>query len=259
MKVVIFAGGIGTRITEESHLRPKPMIEIGDKPILWHIMKIYETQGFNEFILCLGYKGYMIKEYFLNYFMHSSDITVDLETGKTEIHATDSNTFKVTLVETGLETKTAGRLKRIQKYIGNEEFLLTYGDGIGDVNLKELINCHHKSSKVATMTVIQPEGKFGTLDFDENGIITNFKEKPKGDRYWINGGFFVLKPEVFEYLDENADTVMWEEAPLERLAEKGQLNAYRHPGFWKCMDAMRDKIELDHLWELNQAKWKIWI
>jgi glucose-1-phosphate cytidylyltransferase len=258
MKVVIFAGGIGTRISEESHLRPKPMIEIGDKPMLWHIMKIYESQGFNEFIICLGHKGYMIKEYFLNYFMHSSDITVDLKTGKTEVHATDSNTFKVTLVETGLETRTAGRLKRVQKYIGNEEFMLTYGDGVADINMKDLIDCHHKSGKIATMTVIQPDGKFGSLEFDHNGTITNFKEKPKGDRYWINGGFFVLKPEVFNYLDDNADHLMWEEKPLEKLAEDRQLNAFRHQGFWKCMDAIRDKVILEEIWKSDHIPWKLW-
>lgn len=258
MKVVIFAGGIGSRITEESHLKPKPMIEIGGSPILWHIMKTYEAQGFNEFIICLGYKGYVIKDYFLNYFKHSSDLTVDLETGKLDIHTTVSNTFKVTLVETGLNTATAGRLKRVEKYIGNADFMLTYGDGVADVDLKALLAFHNSHGKIATLTTVKPAQTFGRVKFDEQGKIIHFREKSQEDAIWVNGGFFVLKPEIFNYLPKNADEIMWEESPLDRLTVDGELYAYKHEGFWKCMDAMRDKIELDHLWETNNAKWKIW-
>lgn len=258
MKVVIFAGGLGTRISEESHLRPKPMIEIGNKPILWHIMKIYEHYGFNDFIICLGYKGYMIKEYFINYFMHNSDITVDLNKNKIDVHVSNNESFKITLVDTGQETKTAGRLKRIQKYLDNETFMLTYGDGLTDQNLKNLLDFHKSHGKIATVTSIQPAGKFGSLDIQANGQVSRFFEKPKGDGYWINAGFFVLEPTVFSYLKEDADDIMWEDYPLENLAKQGELAAYRHEGFWKCMDALRDKIELEHLWENGKAKWKVW-
>jgi glucose-1-phosphate cytidylyltransferase len=258
MKVVIFAGGIGSRITEESHLKPKPMIEIGDKPILWHIMKIYSTQGFNEFIICLGYKGYVIKEYFFNYFLHNSDVTINLNDNNVDIHYTKTESFKVTLVDTGPNTKTAGRLKKIQEYIGNEEFMLTYGDGVADIDLVKLLEFHHKHGKIATMSIIQLPSQFGGLKFDENSKVIRFKEKSKEDAIWINGGFFVLKPEVFKYLDEKMDDIMWEDSPLENLTKDNQLFAFKHEGFWKCMDAMRDKIELDKLWETNQAKWKIW-
>jgi len=258
MKVVIFAGGIGSRITEESHLKPKPMIEIGERPIIWHIMKMYETQGFNDFIICLGYKGYMIKDYFLNYFKHSSDLSVNLSNGNIDIHTTDSNSFKVTLVDTGLNTKTAGRLKRVKEYIGNNDFMLTYGDGVADIKLKPLLEFHKTHGKIATLTSVKPPQTFGRLKFDENGKILHFREKSQDDAIWINGGFFVLKPEVFNYLPNDADDVMWEDSPLENLTIAEELYAYKHDGFWKCMDAMRDKIELDHLWETNQAKWKIW-
>lgn len=258
MKVVIFAGGQGTRISEESYLKPKPMIEIGGKPILWHIMKIYEKQGFNEFIVCLGYKGYIIKEYFLNYFMHSSDITVDLRNNDVKIHKTDSNTFKVTLVDTGIDTKTAGRLKRIFDYVKEEEFMLTYGDGLSDLDLNNFLKFHHSHNKVASMAVVQPEGKFGALEADTNGMVLNFKEKPKGDGNWINGGFFVLKPGIFKYLGENSDSIMWEDEPLGLLTRDGQLMAYRHHGFWRCMDALRDKVILEEMWNTGKAKWKIW-
>jgi len=258
MKVVIFAGGIGSRITEESHLKPKPMIEIGGKPIIWHIMKIYEVHGFNDFVVCLGYKGYVIKEYFMNYFMHNSDVTINLSNNKVEVHQTETESFKITLVDTGLNTKTAGRLKRIKKYIGNETFMLTYGDGLTDLNLKKLLEFHKKHGKIATVTSVQPAPKFGSLDIQNDGKVSRFLEKPKGDGYWINGGFFVLQPDVFKYLRKNADDVMWEGSPLEELSEDGQLVAYKHTGFWKCMDAMRDKIELENLWNSNQAKWKIW-
>ena len=258
MKVVLFAGGMGTRIAEESHLRPKPMIEIGEKPIIWHIIKIYQTYGFNDFIICLGYKGYMIKEYFMNYFIHNSDVTIDLNNNKIEVHHTNAETFKITLVDTGLETKTAGRLRRVKKYIGDEPFMLTYGDGVTDLNLQKLLEFHKQHGKIATVTSIQPAGKFGSLDIESNGIVSRFFEKPKGDGYWINAGYFVLQPEVFNYLDEDSDVTMWEDYPLERLAKDGQLAAYQHDGFWKCMDAIRDKIELEHLWETGNAKWKIW-
>ncbi|MBN4051217.1 glucose-1-phosphate cytidylyltransferase [bacterium AH-315-M05] len=258
MKVVIFAGGIGTRISEESHLRPKPMIEIGGKPILWHIMKMYEHHGYNDFIICLGYKGYMIREYFMNYFMHNSDVTIDLKNNKVEVLQSNIESFKVTLVDTGLHTKTAGRLKRVQEHIDNEDFMLTYGDGVADIDLKGLVNFHKSHGKIATLTAIQPEGKFGGLEIQQDGIVSIFKEKPKGDRHWINGGFFVLKPEVFKYLGDDEDLTMWEESPLEDLTRDRELVAYQHEGFWKCMDAMRDKEEFEKLWSSGQAKWKIW-
>ncbi|HEU5365670.1 MAG TPA: glucose-1-phosphate cytidylyltransferase [Hanamia sp.] len=258
MKVVIFAGGLGTRISEETDVRPKPMVEIGGKPILWHIMKIYSHYGFNEFIICLGYKGYVIKEYFMNYFLHNSDITIDLEHNTTEIHSTKTEAFKVTLVETGLNTKTAGRLKLVQKYIGNENFMLTYGDGVCDVNLNDLVTFHKSHNKIATVTSVQLGARFGGMDVANDGEVLSFKEKAKDESKWINGGFFVLKPEVFNYLKGNVSNMMWEDEPLESLANDNQLVAYRHYGFWKCMDALRDKIELEDLWKNNQAQWKVW-
>jgi glucose-1-phosphate cytidylyltransferase len=258
MKVVIFAGGLGTRIAEETETRPKPMVNIGGKPILWHIMKIYSQFGFNDFIICLGYKGYMIKEYFMHYYLHNSDITIEVGSNQLEVHNTNTESFRVTLVETGLNTKTAGRLKKVQKYIGDEDFMLTYGDGVADINISELLSFHKKHGKTATVTAIQPEARFGGMVLDKEGKVVHFKEKPKGDGKWINGGFFVLKPSVFEYLDNDIEEVMWEDAPMENLANDGQLIAYRHQGFWKCMDAMRDKIELETLWQNNQAKWKTW-
>ncbi len=258
MKVVIFAGGLGTRISEESHLKPKPMIEIGEKPILWHIMKNYEAQGFNEFIICLGYKGYQIKEYFLNYFLHNSDVTVDLKNNEVEVHKTDSNNFKVTLVDTGVDTQTGGRLKRIQHYISEDTFMLTYGDGLADINLNKLLEFHTNNNKLVTMTAVQPEGRFGALETNSKGIVTNFQEKPQGDGNWINGGFFVLNKDVFETLAENSDTQMWEDEPLENLAKQNQLAAYKHYGFWRCMDALRDKVILEELWNKKEAQWKIW-
>ncbi len=258
MKVVIFAGGLGTRIAEETDTRPKPMVEIGGKPILWHIMKIYEHYGFNEFIICLGYKGYIIKEYFANYFLHNSDITIDLAENKIEVHASKSESFKITLVDTGANTKTAGRLKAVQKYLNGEDFMLTYGDGVCDVNLNELVEYHQSHGKIATVTAVQLEARFGGMDFGSNGEVVAFREKAKDEGKWINGGFFVLKPEVFKYLDGNMENMMWEEDPLENLTMDGQLAAFQHTGFWKCMDALRDKIELESLWQNNQAKWKIW-
>jgi len=258
MKVVIFAGGMGTRIAEETGTRPKPMIEIGGKPIIWHIMKIYNSQGFNEFIVCLGYKGYLIKEYFMHYYLHNSDITIELGSNKIDVHYSNTDSFKVTLVETGLETKTAGRLQQVRPYLNNDDFMLTYGDGVADVNLKELLNFHRSHGKIATVTAVQPEARFGGIEFGADGLVSNFKEKPKGDGKWVNGGFFVLKPEVFGYLKDEMTHTMWEDEPMERLTHDGQLMAYKHTGFWKPMDAMRDKMELESMWQNNQAKWKIW-
>lgn len=258
MKVVIFAGGLGTRISEETDTRPKPMVQIGGKPILWHIMKIYSHFGFNEFIICLGYKGYIIKEYFMHYFLHNSDITIDIGSNNMEIHDTKSEAFKVTLVETGLDTKTAGRLMQVQKYIGDEDFMLTYGDGVCDVNLTDLVAFHKRHNKIATVTSVQMDARFGGMDVDPDGEVLSFREKAKDESKWINGGFFVLKPGVFDYLKGDVANMMWEDEPLENLANDNQLVAYRHTGFWKCMDALRDKIELEDLWKHNQAKWKVW-
>jgi len=258
MKIVIFAGGMGTRISEESLLRPKPMMEIGDKPILWHIMKIFEHHGYNDFIICLGYKGYMIKEYFMNYYIHNSDMTIELNSNKVTVHDSNTESFKVTLIDTGLNTKTAGRLKRVQEYVGKEDFMLTYGDGLIDIDLKELVKFHKTSGKIATVTAIQPEGRFGGMELADDHTVLEFVEKPRGDGRWINAGFFVLKPEVFNYLDDHSDDIMWEEDPMKKLTLDRQLVAYKHSGFWKCMDHIRDKMELEKLWDTNQAKWKVW-
>lgn len=258
MKVVIFAGGLGTRISEETDVRPKPMVEIGGKPILWHIMKIYSSYGFNEFIICIGYRGYVIKEYFMNYFLHNSDFTINLENNNVEFHKSNSEKFTVTLVETGQETKTAGRLKAVQKYIGNEEFMLTYGDGVSDVNIKELVKFHQSHDKIATVTAVQMDARFGGMDLNEDGSVESFREKAKDESKWINGGFFVLRPEVFKYLEGDMKDMMWEDEPLEKLTEDRQLEAFRHKGFWKPMDALRDKIELETLWQEGRAKWKRW-
>jgi len=257
MKVVLFAGGKGTRISEESHLKPKPMIEVGGKPILWHIMKIYEAYGHDEFIVCLGYKGYAIKEYFLNYFIHNADVTVDLANNEVEVHRSKSESFKVTLVDTGLETLTAGRLKRVEPYLNGEEFMLPYGDGVSDVDMKSQLEYHRVHGKICTMTIVQPGSRFGMIDLDENNQVKSFMEKPKDDGAWINAGFFILKPEVFNYLHDDADDVMWERQPLEDLTKNGQLVAYKHEGFWKCMDTLRDNMDLNSMWE-NEPKWKSW-
>ncbi|MFN8575922.1 MAG: glucose-1-phosphate cytidylyltransferase [Candidatus Sericytochromatia bacterium] len=256
MKVVLLAGGAGTRLSEETSLRPKPMVEIGGKPILWHIMKIYSSHGFNDFIICLGYKGYMIKEYFINYFYHQCDLTIDLKENKTTVHSSKSEPWTITLVDTGLETLTGGRIKRIEPYINNETFMLTYGDGVSDVNLKELYEFHKKHNKYATLTSVQPSGRFGALALDDNDNVTAFQEKPKGDGSWINGGFFVLEPDIFKYLKD--DSTIWERDPLENIAKEGQLAAYKHKGFWKPMDTLRDKIELEEMWNNKSAKWKLW-
>ena len=258
MKVVIFAGGLGTRISEETDTRPKPMVEIGGMPILLHIMKIYGSYGFNDFIICLGYKGYVIKEYFMNYFLHNSDLTIDLENNHIVYHNTNSEKFKVTLVDTGLETKTAGRLKAIRKYIGDEDFMLTYGDGVCDLNLNDLLKYHKQHGKIATVTAIALEARFGGMDLGGSDEVVSFREKAKDENKWINGGFFVLKPDVFNYLDGDMNNIMWEDEPMEKLTNDNQLQAYRHDGFWKCMDALRDKIELENLWQTRQAKWKTW-
>ncbi|HRI33449.1 MAG TPA: glucose-1-phosphate cytidylyltransferase [Saprospiraceae bacterium] len=258
MKVVILAGGLGTRLMEETESRPKPMVEIGGKPILWHIMKIYEAQGYNDFIICLGYKGHMIKEYFLNYYLYNSDVTIELEKNKVDVHFSNSESFKVTLIDTGINTNTAGRIKRIQKYTKNETFMLTYGDGLSNIDLNKLIEQHRISKKYATLTAIQIPGRFGHLDINETGIVGNFQEKPKTDGLWINGGFFVLEPQIFNYLDGDMDMIQWEMQPLMKIAADGQLASYSHRGFWKAMDAMRDRIELEELWKSNQAEWKIW-
>ncbi len=258
MKVVNLAGGLGTRLMEETEARPKPMVEIGGKPILWHIMKIYETYGYNDFVLCLGYKAQSIKEYFLNYYLYNSDVTIELERNKVDVHFSNSESFKVTLVDTGLNTNTAGRIKRIQKYLNNETFMLTYGDGVGDVNIKQLVEFHKGHGKLATLTGIQTPGRFGNIEMDQEGIVQHFVEKPQGDGMWINGGFFVLEPGIFDYLDGDMDDVQWEKKPLIEIAEDGQLGAYKHSGFWKPMDALRDRIELEQLWSSGEAKWKIW-
>lgn len=258
MKVVIFAGGLGTRISEETDTRPKPMVEIGGKPVLWHIMKIYSHYGFNDFIICLGYKGYVIKEYFMHYFLHNSDITIDVANNKMEMHGSTTEAFKVTLVETGADTKTAGRLQQVQKYIGNEDFMLTYGDGVADIDIDKLVSFHKAHNKIATVTAVQLDARFGGMDVSGEGEVTSFREKAKDESKWINGGFFVLKPEVFKYLNANMNNMMWEDEPLERLAADNELVAFQHKGFWKPMDALRDKIELEALWQNNQAKWKVW-
>jgi glucose-1-phosphate cytidylyltransferase len=258
MKVIIFAGGLGTRLMEETEARPKPMVEIGGKPILWHIMKIYEHYGFNDFIICLGYKAQMIKEYFLNYYLYNSDVTIEVEKNKVEVHYTDAESFKVTLIDTGLDTNTAGRLKRVQKYIGDETFMLTYGDGVSNVNLHELIKFHNTHGKLATLTSIQVPGRFGNIETTDNGTVKYFQEKPDGDGLWINGGFFVMDPKIFEYLQGDMDDIQWEKKPLVEIANDGQLMAYRHHGFWKSMDAMRDRIELESLWNSGNSPWKTW-
>ncbi len=258
MQVVILAGGMGTRITEESHLKPKPMIEIGGKPILWHIMKIYEHYGFNEFVICLGYKGHLIKEYFVNYHLNNSDVYVDTSTNETKVLSNSASSFKVSLIDTGLDTMTAGRIKRIQKHIKGDDFFLTYGDGLADINLRDELRYHKEHGKLCTMTIVQPEGKFGALKFDESNNVTNFKEKPRGDGAFINGGFFVLSRRIFDYLNtDDFDSVMWEQEPMEYLTKRKQLKVYKHSGFWKSMDSMKDRNDLEKLWS-ESPRWKIW-
>jgi glucose-1-phosphate cytidylyltransferase len=256
MKAIILAGGLGTRISEETNNKPKPMIEIGGMPMLWHIMKIFSNHGINEFVVCCGYKGYLIKEYFANYFLHMSDVTFDVSKNEMEVHTHNTEPWRVTLVDTGLETMTGGRLKRVASYVSNEEvFCLTYGDGLSDVNIADLI-AFHKTQKVkATITAVLPPGRFGALDID-GSKVRRFTEKPKGDGAKINGGFFVLSPDVFNYIED--DTTTWESAPLQMLAEEGQLAVYQHDGFWQPMDTLRDKILLEELWDKGNAPWKVW-
>ena len=257
MKVVILAGGFGTRISEESHLKPKPMIEIGEKPILWHIMKIYSFYGYNEFIICLGYKGYCIKEYFAHYYLHESDVTYDFSSSNRQIvHSHFAEPWKVTLVNTGTETMTGGRVKRVQFYVENEPFMLTYGDGVADVNIDKLVAFHKSHGKIATVTAIQPTGRFGALEFSDDNRINGFREKPKGDSAWINAGFFVLQPKVFNYLRD--DSTIFEKEPLENLSTDRELFAYKHEGFWQPMDTLRDKNQLESLWQSGKAPWKVW-
>jgi glucose-1-phosphate cytidylyltransferase len=258
MKVVIFAGGFGTRLMEETESRPKPMVEIGGKPILWHILKMYEYYGHNEFIICLGYKATYIKEYFYNYYLHNSDVTIELANNNINVHYSETESFKVTLIDTGLYTNTAGRLKLIQKYVKDETFMLTYGDGVSDVNFKELLTFHKSHGRLATLTSIQIPGRYGNLEINQAGEVCNFIEKPAGDGMWINGGFFVLEPGVFNYLLEDMENIQWEKGPLAAISADNQLAAYKHYGFWKCMDALRDRVELEELWNSGNAKWKKW-
>ncbi|MFQ2204722.1 glucose-1-phosphate cytidylyltransferase [Aeromonas hydrophila] len=256
MKVLILAGGFGTRLSEETDVRPKPMVEIGGKPILWHIMKMYSQHGYNDFIILLGYKGYYIKEYFYNYFLHQSDVTIDLKNNEMKIHKNTSEEWTVTLLDTGLHTMTGGRVKRAQEIIGDQPFMLTYGDGVSDVNITELVEFHRCHGKMITMTSVQPDGRFGAIEIDGDRI-TQFLEKPKGDGSWINGGFFVCQPEVFDYITEGDGTV-FEQEPLQKMAENGELYSYKHHGFWKCMDTLKDKTDLDEMLKSNKAKWKSW-
>lgn len=256
MKVVILAGGFGTRISEESHLKPKPMIEIGDKPILWHIMKLYSSYGYNEFIICCGYKQYVIKEYFADYYLHNCDVTFDFTAdNKMTIHSNEAEPWLVTLVDTGLETMTGGRIKRIQPYIGDESFMLTYGDGVADINITKVLEFHKKNGKIGTISAVQPEGRFGVLELEGNKV-KSFREKDKEDGGWINCGFMVMESQIFDYIE--GDRTTFEKEPLERLAKEGQLSCYKHFGFWQCMDTMRDKEKLEKLWGANEAPWKVW-
>ncbi len=256
MKAVILAGGLGTRLSEATSIIPKPMVEIGGKPILWHIMKTYSHYGINDFIICCGYKQYVIKEYFVNYFSHNSDLTVNLSDNSVQIHDNHSEDWKVTMVDTGLHTMTGGRIKRVQKYIGNERFLLTYGDGVTDLNISETIKAHEKSGAILSMTAYQPQGKFGALDIDSEGKVNSFLEKPAGDGSWINAGYFVCEPEVFDFIN-NGDSTVFEKEPLEMIAKEGKMKAFKHRGFWKPMDTMKDTNDLNEMWEKNLAPWKV--
>lgn len=256
MKVVILAGGLGTRLSEETALKPKPMIEIGDKPILWHIMKLYSAHGFNDFLICLGYKGLLIKEYFSNYALHNSDVTFDMRTGEMTVHQSTTEPWRVTLVDTGADTMTGGRIKRMQGFVGDETFMLTYGDGLADVDITRLLEFHREQGRVATVTAVQPLGRFGAIHVDDGCAVQAFQEKPDGDGGWVNGGFFVLEPAVFDLLE--TDSTVWEREPLERLSHDCQLTAYRHEGFWMPMDTLRDKLALEAMWVDGSAPWKLW-
>lgn len=255
MKAVILAGGLGTRISEETHLKPKPMVEIGGRPILWHLMKIYSAHGINDFIICAGYKGYVIKEYFANYFLHMSDVTFDMQENRMEVHRRHAEPWRVTIVDTGDSTMTGGRLKRVRDYVGDDTFCFTYGDGLADVDIRKLIDFHKAHGGEATMTAVQPPGRYGSIDTDGD-IIRRFKEKPAGDGAWINGGFFVLNPKVIKRIE--GDSTTWERNPLESLARDGQIHAYRHDGFWQPMDTLREKNHLEELWASGKAPWKTW-
>jgi glucose-1-phosphate cytidylyltransferase len=256
VKAVILAGGLGSRLSEETTVRPKPMVEIGGKPMLWHIMKLYSAHGVNDFVVCLGYKGYVIKEYFANYYLHTSDVTFDVAAGSMEVHHSTTEPWKVTLVETGEETMTGGRLKRVMPYLGDEEFCFTYGDGLSDINIGDLIDFHHEQGVLATVTAVQPAGRFGALDLNDAGLVTGFEEKPRGDHAWINGGFFVLDPAVADYVD--GDATVWEEGPMRKLAAEGQLAAYTYTGFWQAMDTLRERNQFEALWRSGEAPWKTW-
>ena len=255
MKAVILAGGLGTRISEETLVKPKPLIEIGGMPLLWHIMKGYSVHNINEFVICCGYKGYMIKEYFSNYFLHTSDVTFDLSNNKMEVHHKSTEPWKVTLVDTGLDTMTGGRLKRVKNFVDDQSFCFTYGDGVSDVNISKLVEFHKNNKTIATVTAVQLPGRFGNLDINKNNL-SSFVEKPVGDGQWINGGFFVLEPTVFDYLED--DMTIWERQPLENLSKENQLTAYKHTGFWQPVDTLRDKHSLDRLWNSTKAPWKKW-
>jgi len=256
MKVLILAGGLGSRLSEETTLKPKPMVEIGGKPILWHIMKIYSSYGFNDFVILCGYKGYIIKEYFAHYFLHMADMTVDMTSNTITHHDNHAEPWKVTMVDTGLDTLTGGRIKRVQKYIGNEPFMLTYGDGVADIDINKLVEFHKSHGKLITMTSVLPEGRFGALNINNSNMVNSFQEKPKGDGSWINGGFFVCQPEVFNYLEN--DTTIFEREPLEKLAHEEELYTYKHYGFWRPMDTLRDKTLLEDMIEKNTAPWIKW-
>jgi glucose-1-phosphate cytidylyltransferase len=255
MKAVILAGGYGTRIGEETYLKPKPLIEIGNKPILWHIMKIFSAQNVNDFVICCGYKGYMIKEFFANYYLHSSDVTLDIKNNKMEVHEKHTEPWTITLIDTGEETMTGGRLKRVEKYLGNERFYFTYGDGLANIDLSELLSFHKNTKRIATVTAVRPPSRFGSLSIKKD-LVTNFDEKPLGGESWINGGFFVLESDVFDYIDN--DLTVWEKEPLEKLAQQSKLSAYKHSGFWSPLDTLRDKKYLDELWHSGKASWKVW-
>ncbi len=255
MKVVILAGGLGTRLTEETSVRPKPMVEIGDRPILWHIMKIYSSYGLNDFVVCLGYRGYMIKEYFANYYLHTSDVTFDIAANRIEVHQSAAEPWRVTLIDTGADTMTGGRLRRVLDFVGDEDFCLTYGDGVADIDIQELIAFHNARGTIATVTAVQPSGRFGSMRV-EGDRVTEFTEKPAGDDAWINGGFFVLSQKVGAYLD--GDETVWEQEPLRKLAAAGELSSYRHTGFWQPMDTLRELVVLQELWASGAAPWKTW-